>query len=209
MNKDIILQYLRYHGDVDKKTDALIDECIEEVKEYAYFKAVVQEFHVTHSPLKIEELDLLIESKDLEFYFKECSKCLIIACTLGIQVDRRIQYYEHIDMTKAVIFDAVSSCYLEECCEKYEASLKLGLHTFRFAPGYGDIPIELNKTFSRVLQIDRKLGVSLSESGLFIPMKTMLGMIGIGKEVKKTCLSCMRKDQCELRRGGSRCYVNI
>ena len=28
MNKKAILQYLRYYGEVDEKTNALIDECI-------------------------------------------------------------------------------------------------------------------------------------------------------------------------------------
>ena len=50
------------------------------------------------------------------------------------------------------------------------------MHTFRFAPGYGDLPLALNKPLSRVLQIDKKIGVTLSAGGLFIPMKSMLGI---------------------------------
>lgn len=207
MNKEKILQYLRYQGHVDIQTNELIDECIEEVRELSHFKAVTKEFELNHHPLCIPELDLLFHSQDLDFHFQECSKCLIIACTLGIQIDRKIKYYQHIDMAKAVVFDAVSSYYLEKCCDDYEKTLNLGLHTFRFAPGYGDLPLALNIPLSQVLQIDKKIGVSINDGGLFIPMKSMLGIIGLGKEYQKTCLSCIRKEQCELRKGGVRCYV--
>lgn len=207
MNRQAILQYLGCHGEVDEKTNALINECIQEVQEVAHFKVIAREFALAHQPLCILELDLLLNSKDLEFYFQDCSKCLVIACTLGIQIDRRIKYYEHIDMAKAIVFDAVSSRYLEECCDDYEKTLNLGVHTFRFAPGYGDLPLSLNIPLSRVLQIDKKIGVSINSGGLFIPMKSMLGIIGIGKAFEKTCLSCIRKEQCELRKGGTRCYV--
>jgi len=207
MNRQAIYQYLGIYGEADRKTNELIDECILEVKEYAHFKVTTGEFHLLKRPLTIAELDLELPSKDLEFHFADCEKCLVIACTLGIQIDRRIKYYEHIDMSKAIVFDAVSSRYLEECCDEYEKELNLGAHTFRFAPGYGDLPLELNKPLSRVLQIDKKMGVSINDGGLFIPMKSMLGIIGLGKKVEKTCLSCVRKQSCELRRGGYRCYV--
>lgn len=207
MNKKAILQYLRYDGEVDEKTNALIDECILEVQQKAHFKAICQEFSLIHHPLTIQELHLELQSQDLQFYLKDCKKCLVIACTLGIEIDRQIKLYEHIDMAKAIVFDAVSNHYLEYCCDAYEQTLNLGIHTFRFAPGYGDLPLELNKPLSRVLQIDKKLGVSINDGGLFIPMKSMLGIIGLGVEVKKTCLSCVRKENCTLRKEGQRCYV--
>ena len=207
MNKKAILQYLNCFGQVDEKTNQLIDECIVEVQQYAHFKVVHQNFSLTHGPVGIQELDLSFCSNDLEFYMKECQTCLVIACTLGIQIDRQIKYYEHIDMARAIVFDAVSSRYLEECCDEYEKILNLGEHTFRFAPGYGDLPLVLNKTLSRVLNVHKKIGVTLSQSGLFIPMKSMLGIIGIGKSQQKSCMSCVRKESCELRKGGQRCYV--
>lgn len=207
MNRKAILQYLNCTSDVDERTSALIDECIDEVKQYAHFKAVHMPFSLNHQPLMIKELELLLLSNDLEFYFKDCHQCIVIACTLGVQIDRQIKYYEHVDMAKAVVFDAVSSRYLEECCDEYERKMELGIHTFRFAPGYGDLPIQLNISLSRVLQVDKKLGVSINSGGLFVPMKSMLGIIGLGSTTHKSCMSCLRKEKCVLRKGGQRCYV--
>lgn len=110
-------------------------------------------------------------------------------------------------MAKAIVFDAVSNRYLEECCDAYEESLQLGPHTFRFAPGYGDLPLRLNIPLSQALMVHKRIGLTINKGGLFLPMKSMLGIIGIGKNIKKTCLSCIRKGNCELRKGGQRCYV--
>ena len=207
MNKKRILEYLKYQGEIDIRTNQLIDECIDEVCGLAHFKVITKELSLSHHPLCIPEFNLLFQSKDLDFYFQDCQKCLIIACTLGIQIDRKIQYYQHIDMSKAVIFDAVSSYYLEKCCDDYEKTLDLGVHTFRFAPGYGDLPLKLNIPLSQLLKIDKEIGVFINDGGLFIPMKSMLGIIGLGRAYQKTCLSCIRKERCELRKGGLRCYV--
>lgn len=207
MNKKAILQYLNIYTEADEKTLSLIDECIQEVREIACFKVTYQYFHLEHHPLKIKELDLCLDSKDLEYHFKLCHECIVIACTLGIEIDRRIKYYEHYDMAKAVVFDAISSRYLEECCDEYEKSLNLKMHTYRFAPGYGDVPLSLNISLSKVLQTDKKLGMAHNQGGLFVPMKSMLGIIGIGNVNQKSCLSCIRQNDCSLRKAGVRCYV--
>ncbi len=205
MNKEHILHYLNYHGKVDDKINTLIDECIKEVKEVASFKSLSMKLPVSHLPLKINDIE--IKSQDLDFYFQHCNECMIVACTLGLEIDRRVKYYEHVDMAKAVVFDAVSNCFLEECENEYEKSLNLGLHTFRFAPGYGDIPLTLNGDILKRLQADKRLGITLTSSHLMLPMKSIVGMIGIGDDAHKTCLSCIRKESCSLRKGGQRCYV--
>ena len=207
MNKQVIRHYLRAKTLMDAHSEQLIDECIQEVKQIAQFKVVYQLYCLSHKPLMLEEVKLLLDSKDLAFYLQECKQCMIIACTLGVLIDRQMKYYEHLDMSKAVVFDAVSNAYLEECCDAYQKTLGFESYTFRLAPGYGDIPLELNKSFASLLEMNKKLGVSFNDAGLLIPMKSMIGIVGIGQKVKKTCLSCLRKESCELRRGGQRCYV--
>lgn len=208
MNKKHIRHYLNATHVMNHESEKMIDECIDEVSHLAYFQAVCQLFHLNHDPLKIIELDMFLDSQDLSFYLHSCQECLVIACTLGISLDRRMKYYEHVNMTKAVIFDAVCNAYLEECYEEYQKTLGYSRHTFLMAPGYGDIPLDLNRQLARLLNTDKKIGMSYSQGGLFIPMKSMLGIVGIGVSVTKSCLSCSRKETCQLRKGGQRCYVN-
>ena len=207
MNKQNVLHYLMISGEVDAKTDKLIDECIQEVKELSLFKYIYKEVNLTHSPLMIKELDMLLESKDLNLYLCHCDTALLVACTLGSEVDRKLKYYQYDNMAKAVVFDAVCNAYLEEKADAYEETLDLTQRTFRFAPGYGDIPLEYNLTISSYLNIEKNLLVSINHGGLFVPLKTMIGIIGIGENIEKTCLSCVNLDTCQLRKEGKTCYV--
>ncbi len=190
----------------DSYTESLIDECIEEVIDLSYFKVIYQCFHLSHHPLKIKELDLVLNSKDLDFYFKDCDQCMVIVGTLGTEVDRRIKYYEYVNMAKAVVFDAVANAYIEECLDEYQSKLPF-IHTYRFAPGYGDVPLELNKELYRYMDVFKHLGLSINKGGLFVPLKSILGICGIGITTQKSCMSCMKIKDCVYRNEGRRCYV--
>ncbi len=54
-------------------------------------------------------------------------------------------------MTKATVFDAVASSYLEVKCDEFEDEQLLVTRTFRFCPGYGSVPIELNKELAFII----------------------------------------------------------
>jgi hypothetical protein len=105
--------------------------------------------------------------------------------------------------------DAIASSYLEYLLDEYEKTLDLNERTYRFAPGYGDVPLSLNIPLSKVLDIYKTIGVSYTSGGLFIPQKSMLGFIGIGKSNKlKHCGHCIRKKECLLRKENKRCWID-
>ena len=141
MNKQLIRHYLQAQTVMDQATEQFIDECIHEVQTIAQFKAVYQIYHLSHHPLMLKEVNIPLVSDDLKLYFKDCHECCIIACTLSTMIDRQLKYYEHIDMHKAVVFDAVSNAYLEECCDDFEKTLDFKERTFRLAPGLSLIHI--------------------------------------------------------------------
>ncbi len=207
MNKEYIYHYLKMDNQKENTLDAIIDECIEEVKKHSLFKCMHAYVSLSHSPLKMNELDMVIESHDLNQYLENCKEAIIIACTLGSEVDRKLNYYQYIDMSKAVIFDAVCNAYLEECADVYEEKLNLKERTFRLCPGYGDIPLEYNLKFSSFLNLEKHLRVSVNDGGLFVPLKTMIGIIGLGVSKEKTCLTCVNLNTCQLRKEGKTCYV--
>ncbi len=47
-----------------------------------------------------------------------------MAATLGSEVDRKILYYEKVNMTKAVILDACATTAIEEYCDFIEDEVK-------------------------------------------------------------------------------------
>lgn len=206
--KENALKYLGYQGQsIDSSIDCLIDECLEEINKMASFKAVYKSFPLDFDPLYIKEANIIIDYPDLHELLDNCHDVVVIACTLGIQVDKRSKYYSHIDMTKMTIFDAIASSYLEAKCDEYEKMHIIGKRTFRFCPGYGNVPIELNKELGKVIDCYRKIGLTVQESHILLPQKSMIGLIGLGdNNQKKSCKNCLNIKNCDFRKRGQTCY---
>ena len=187
----------------------LLNECMGEIKQIAQPKVVVKKFKIAKDPLRLEESGDEIIGDQMADMLKDCEECLLIGCTLGIAMERKIKFYAKINMTKSTVMDAVASAYLEEYCDKYEETLGINNRTYRACPGYGDFPLEFNRRIAILLDISKKIGVTITPNNLLIPQKSMLGMIGIGSDKrKKSCGNCVMKEDCPFRKRGQRCYRN-
>ena len=49
----------------------------------------------------------------------------------------------------------------------------------RFSPGYGDLPLSMQKQISMILNMPKEIGVSLTESYLMTPSKSVTALIGV------------------------------
>ncbi len=201
------LAYLNWHGQWQDLTSAqrnAMENGLENVRKFADFRVRTARYTLKNQTL--EELSLFLPGEDLRHYLDGCEQVLLIASTLGLRLEQRLRRLHYLDMAAAVLEDALASALLEFQTDDYQQRLHLGPHTARLAPGYGDIPLALNLPFSQALAIE-SIGMSLSGNYLFIPQKSMLGLIGIGQELqKKSCGHCIRKAECSLRRSGLRCY---
>lgn len=206
--KEQALKYLGYgNNQPDRSTALMIDESIARLDKDCMPKFIAHIFVLQQKPLCLPEIDLSLEYKSLKKLFKGCDRCMAIAATLGVEQERITKRYSTIDMAKAVVFDTVSSAYLEAACDEYEDSLCLGSRTFRFAPGYGDVPLSMNVILADVLDIHRRIGAALTPAGLFIPQKTMIGLIGLGSSNQtKSCDFCSHFNDCGFRKKGETCY---
>ncbi len=184
-----------------------MDESILEIGQTAQPKAAAVLVHLNQKPLRIRETGDLILGKQMRELLEGCETCLLVGATLGIAMERKIKMYEKVNMTKAVVMDAAASAYLEVFCDKYEEGLGFADRTYRACPGYGDFPLEFNKKIAKILDVSKKLGITMTKSGLMIPQKSMLGVVGIGNTgQKKSCEACVRKKDCPFRKRGERCY---
>lgn len=209
MIKENALKYLGYQNQkLDQQTNLLLDQELEELKQFP-FKYMYKIYTLSKQPLKIKELDLNIDYPDLIDLFDSCNQVVIMACTLGIDLDRKLKYYSVIDVTRMTILDALASSYLEYKADEFEKQQNFGKRTFRFCPGYGNVPLELNHQLASALQCDKHIGLTVLPNDLLLPQKSMIGLIGIGDDkIKKHCFSCKLKDNCNYRKRGQRCYKN-
>ena len=172
----------RYAGVSEKLTEieTLIDECIKEISDKLTYKVCYTDFDIVKSDSAIDLGFIKTESKDLAKNLDGCKTVLVFAATIGIEIDRLIAKYGHISPSKALIFQAIGAERIEALCDVFtddilsEEDIKP-----RFSAGYGDFPLEAQKDIFAVLDPARRIGLSLNESLLMSPSKSVTAIIGI------------------------------
>ena len=190
-------EILRYAGakEATAEIDSLIDECIAEATDKLSYKVCYGQFPTSFMEFKSEKL-----KKNL----CGCDSFVLFAATIGIEIDRMITKYGKVAPSKALIFQAIGTERIESLCDEFcrFAECEYGYTKPRFSPGYGDLSIEVQKEFFRVLDPGKRIGLSLNESMLMSPSKSVTAIVGISDEkteTKKSCKTCNKSD-CLYRR---------
>lgn len=139
-----------------------------------------------------------------------CRAAVLLACTLGVQFDALLRQRQARDMSEAVLLDACGSALVEAGCGEAEAEIAARLPgkflTDRFSPGYGDLPLELQPNLCALLDAHRRLGVTVTESLLLNPSKTVTAIVGVADDPQparvRGCGHCSLREQCAVRQTG-------
>lgn len=118
-----------------------------------------------------------LPGKSIKKHLAGCSAFYYFAATLGQAVDVLINKTQLVSMSRAVVIDALAGAVLEEYCDKVCASLPKTATT-RFSPGYGDLPLDFQKTLLSACHSE-KLGIRALPSGLLVPSKSITAIIGV------------------------------
>ncbi|MDR2559773.1 MAG: hypothetical protein LBC86_09585 [Oscillospiraceae bacterium] len=121
-----------------------------------------------------------LRGNDIKNHLENCNEIIILAATLGLQVDELIRQTEAADMAGAVVLDALASAAIEQLCDNAEEEIKKKYKqiTARFSPGYGDFPLEVQSALLGILNARKKIGLYVNESGLLIPRKSVTAVVG-------------------------------
>ncbi len=113
-------------------------------------------------------------------------------------------------MLDAAIYQAAGAAYVEAVCDEVNLKIKeeaaaRGLFCRpRFSPGYGDLSLQYQKDLFRVLDITRNIAVSLSDSCLMTPSKSVTALVGLSRTEKNCslqgCEACPSSADCPYRR---------
>ena len=132
----------------------------------------------------------------------------LFICTCGVKFEAYQQRLKQQgDMVRVFIADALGSVIAEHCADQMEIALqesidKLGWHhTNRFSPGYCGWHVSQQQLLFPLFQ-GHTCGVTLTDSSLMLPIKSVSGIIGLGASVRKlnyTCGLCDFK-QCYKRK---------
>lgn len=219
IDREEVLRYLEYKGqDIDNNLVEIIEECRNIAKDRINPRYTFRVYSIKQKYKGIIELEgtnLILESNDLYEILKDCNECILMAATLGINIEKDIKKYSCTELTKGIIIDSCATTAIEEVCDRVQNEienniLKNGQYlTFRYSPGYGDLSIEKNTEILNILNGQKEIGLTITNSGIMIPRKSVIAIIGItDKKVeqdKTSCSTCKNKSKCKFKKGVNSC----
>ena len=174
-----VKRYLKIHK-LDTQSNDLIEECKKEIYRVATPRAVYSEECISVSENEIKFCFDLVESKSLSKNLCGCKKAYLMCATLGTEVDRIIKKYAKIEPSKSLVLDSVATTLIESFTDYVNEILKDEKSLCpRFSAGYGDYSILHQKKILERLDASRKIGVTLTDSYMMLPFKTVSAVIGI------------------------------
>ncbi|MDX9883420.1 MAG: vitamin B12 dependent-methionine synthase activation domain-containing protein [Prolixibacteraceae bacterium] len=140
---------------------------------------------------------------------KKASSLALFICTAGEGISRKSQGLLHgDDPAKGYVYDVLGSITVETAMDKIQQQLRLKFAgsgekiTNRYSPGYCDWSVkDQHKLFS--FFPENHCGILVNSSALMHPIKSVSGVIGIGREVK------FNKYHCEMCTSGNCIYRNL
>lgn len=218
INKAEALRYMGYGSSKpDEVTLKNIEECEKALLEAIRPEYVYRVFDIenTQEGISVVGTSLVLKGNDIRFHLEGCTKAALLAATVSSGADRLIRSYAAYDMAKSVITDCLASAAIEQVCNEVDKiiseSAEQKYQTWRFSPGYGDLPLEVQKDFLEVLSAGKRIGLSVLDNFMMVPTKSVTAVIGLSdKQIgkgKRGCACCNMRDRCEYRVRCEHCGV--
>ena len=212
LNMNEILKYLGFRGqELTEEIAAQIRRCTDEV-----LAAATPRLTYRHVPLEDGAvLGVTFAGNDIPRMLEPCEEVVLFGATLGPGVERLMMRYEVVNAADSVIMDACASTAIENICNNFESDMRRAVEaegrylTDRFSPGYGDLPIAEQPKFFALLDMTRRIGVSLTPTTIMVPRKSVTAIMGIARTPQPhrppDCEHCLMFRNCPFRKAGRRC----
>ena len=211
-------QVLLYLGDRGGATPPEVAEeverCWDEVSAAARPKWMWRSFPLEDG-VGLKGTTLTLEGNEIRAHLRDCTRAVLMAATLGPEVDRLLMRTQVTDMAHALILDACASTAIESLCDDAQEQLRArfardGEHlTDRFSPGYGDLPMGQQGELCLVLDTQRGIGLTVSERALLLPRKSVTAILGVSDTPRpqrsRGCAFCGMFEHCAYRKEGGHC----
>lgn len=164
--------------------------------------------------LPLEALSGTDTGTDLARHLAGCHSAVLMAVTLGAEIDALLRRLEAADIALAAAADAAASVRVEQAADALEAIIREGLPagqymTGRYAPGYGDCPLTLNAELCLALDTVRGMGLALTDTCLLTPRKSTTAILGLADTpvtgARAGCAHCLLQTTCAYRKRGTTC----
>lgn len=190
-----ILRYAGAREGADGGLENLLDECLQECD--GAFTPRVCFLTMTRE----EFFDVFPPSETAKAWTDGCEKIVLFAATVGLGIDRLVNRYAGVSTAKALLFQAIGAERIESLCDTFcEEQRGNGQAGRRFSPGYGDFSLAAQTEIFALLSPAKRIGVTLTDSLLMSPTKSVTAAFGIKKSVaneekrRENCKLCGKED---------------
>ena len=182
-----VARYLGYRKVTPPEADvsALMEKAAQEMQAVMKPQAVFEIFPVTFGlDPEVSFADVTLHSQNLTTNLAGCSQVALLAATIGPQVDALIRRHSSLAPVYASILQATGAMFIEEVVDLVNQEIKKiaaaqGLKTKpRYSPGFGDVPLEVQKDFFRLLPCTR-IGLTLMDTLIMAPEKSVTAFVGL------------------------------
>lgn len=204
-------EILRYAGTREETPElsGLLNEVLTEAEPVLTGKVCWMEYPIRQEDAFLDLGFARVDSAALKRTLSGCDQIILFAATVGLGLDRLIIRYGHVSPAKALLLQALGAERIEALCNTFCETVRQEAHTAglkttpRFSPGYGDVSLSLQSDIFRVLDCSRKIGLTLNDSYLMSPTKSVTAIIGLGpcagSDPQTSCSRCSKTD-CAYRR---------
>lgn len=183
MNKAEILRYMRTNSKTtDEKILALVDRAMNMIEENVTPKSLYRIFDCTTDSDTVTIDKCEFKSTRLAQNLKGCKKVVVFGATLGTACDRLIKTAGATDIALAMALQAAAASKIEEVCDSLEETIKKEHNITlrqRYSPGYFDLDITQQKEFFSLIELTKRIGLTLTDTFEMVPTKSVTAFIGI------------------------------
>lgn len=175
----------KYGSEPSEEICALCEKAYNELCSVITPKYIYKEYDFTRTEDGIIVDGIEFKSAKLLNHLKDSTSIILFGATLGVGADTLVRKYSITDSAMTSIVHCVGASMVENLCDQACEELKdtiKGEHKCRFSPGYGGLDISSQADFFKLLPMTKQMGVTLSESFLMTPTKTVTAFIGVTKE---------------------------
>jgi hypothetical protein len=171
----------------DEQIIALIERCEAEIRATLTPKICYAELPVRIDGNVVDFSHTSVASTDLSKNLCGCSRAIVFAATVGLGIDRLLLKYTKISPATAFCIQAIGAERIEALCDTFNDQFRLTARVKpRFSPGYGDLPLSFQKEIFKILDCPRRIGLTLCESGMMTPTKSVSAIIGLENNTQET-----------------------
>lgn len=172
-------------------------------KEIESFLRPAFSFFVTDGSLELNNYTLSAGGREMRIgktialQLRKSQRFSFFTATAGKEFEEfQHRIAEEGDILKIFVADSIGSVIAEAVADRMELELENLIssyslrHTNRFSPGYCGWDVSSQHDLFSLFPVEKPCGITLSESALMNPIKSVSGVIGIGKDVRKLDYSC-------------------